>query len=375
MTKPLLFAPASDDLCAHAVQTIRKHWVPPRLDTVPPPIPAGDLDETARAVLDAMLTRPFRVGPLPPPDVYEQLLLRVRRHVAHNCPVAVTVGYGPLKNPNSVPESQADWAEFFALCHLVAWHNKVQAVYSPGLRLEIAFDDTPLIMANRADKGRMKSYMATIEELIQALGFTSVLSASMRHSYFSWLFHFGIYAIARLRVYRWERDPRNQEQMERMARFARRNMFLAPDLSPAEQERAVRDASHRYRLYWEALQLSGITNSKKRLVAMYLDGSQHHRRQAVAFHLTSLDKGQITQPWQGIGALVDNQHGSLEPFVLTGGRCEHYDLQLVKRLNILPGPAFDDIPVARLKTPSQKAAHVQPSIAATVNAISKNGVA
>jgi pyoverdine/dityrosine biosynthesis protein Dit1 len=86
---------------------------------------------------------------------------RIRRHVYHNRPVAVTVGYGPLKNPNSVPESRADWAEFFALCHLVAWHNKVQAIYPPGLTMKIAFDDATLVMANRADKGRIKSYMAT----------------------------------------------------------------------------------------------------------------------------------------------------------------------------------------------------------------------
>jgi hypothetical protein len=333
------------------------------------------VDEVSRAVLDAMLTRPFRVGPLPPPDVYEQLLQRVRRHVGRNRPVAVTVGYGPLKNPNSVADSRADWAEFFSLCHLVAWHNKVQVIYPPGLRISIAFDDTTLILANRADKGRIKSYMSTVAELIQTLGFAPVLSASLRHSQFAWLFHFGFYQIARLRVYWWERDPRNQKQMDRMALFARRNLLLPPNLSPSEQERAVRTASHRYRVYWDALQLSGITNSKRRLIAMYLDGSQHHLRQAVALHLTTLDKGQITQPWQGTGALVDNLHGGLEPFVLSAGRRERYDSRLVQGLDLLPGPAFDHIEVARLKVPSEQAAPVKPSIAATASAASTNGIA
>jgi hypothetical protein len=360
MKGPALFALPSEALRTRVVQTIRTHWVTPRISEQSAPVAPARVEETARKVLDTMLTRQFRVGPLPPPDVYEQLLQRVCRSVRKNRPIAVTVGYGPLKNPNSVADSRADWAEFFALCHLVAWHNKVQAVYAPGLSLSIAFDDSTLIMANRADKQRIRSYISTVGELIQALGFAPVLSASLRHSYFAWLFHFGLYEIARLRVFWWERDPRHREQMERMAVYARRNVVLPAHLSPTQQEEYVRAASHRYRVYWDALQLSGVTNSKSRLIAMYLDGSQHHRRQAVAFHLTTLDKGQITQPWQGAGALVDNQHGRLEPFVLSAGRRLRYDTRSVDQIHVLPGPAFERIAVARLVSSPQEAEPVLP---------------
>jgi hypothetical protein len=154
-----------------------------------------------------MLTRPFRVGPLPPPQVYDQLLDRVRRCVGRGRPIGVTVGYGPLKNQNAVPYSRADWAEFFALCHLVAWHNKVQAAYPPGLSIQIVFDDSTLVLANRADKGLMKSYMGSIVELIQALGFGQLFPRPFAQSSFAWLFHFGFYQLARWRVRRWERDP------------------------------------------------------------------------------------------------------------------------------------------------------------------------
>jgi hypothetical protein len=337
---------ADEALNKCVVETLRRHWAAPRLAADSAPISLERVEATARAALDAMLTRPFRVGPLPPPDVHAQLLERVRRHVAHHKPIAVTVGYGPLKNPNSVPESRADWAEFFSLCHLIAWHNKVQAIYPPGLKLQIAFDDATLIMANHADKGRIKSYISSIAELIERLGFSAVLSASMRHSYFAWLFHFGLYQFARLNVARWERDPSHQEQLDRMTLYARRNLLLPSGLSPPEQDQAVRAASHRYRVYWHALQMSGLTNSKHRLIAMYLDGSQHHLRQHVALHLTTLDKGQITQPWQGVGALVDNLHGKLEPFVLTGERRRRYSLRRIDNLSILPGAAFKEIAIA-----------------------------
>src|SRR5947209_16156966 len=144
-----LLSLASEVLRSRAGERLRSHWVLPRPAQAAPRLAAEDADKTARAVLDAMLTRPFRVGPLPPEEVYEQLLSRVARCVARSRPVSVTIGYGPLKNPLAVAESRAEWAEFFALCHLVHWHNKVQAIYPPGLMLNIAFDDATLTLANR----------------------------------------------------------------------------------------------------------------------------------------------------------------------------------------------------------------------------------
>jgi hypothetical protein len=299
-----------------------------------------------------MLTRQFRVGPLPSPQVYRQLLERVRRCVCRGRPVGITVGYGPLKNQNAISYSRADWAEFFSLCHLVAWHNKVQAIYSPGLAIDIVFDDTTLAMANDADKRLMRSYQSSIVSLIRALKYEVILRATMKHSHFAWLFHFGLYQLARWQVRRWECNPANQAQLERMNHFARRNLFLPDHLSSVEQEQRVRRASHRYRVYWQALQLSGLTRSKSRLIAMYLDGSQHHVRQEVAFHLTSLDKGNVTQPWQGAGALEDNGHGALTPLVLTAERRRRSTTRLIENLNLIDCPGFESILIAKPKNPA-----------------------
>ena len=69
----------------------------------------------------------------------------------------------------------------------------------------------------------------------------------------------------------------------------------------------------------------------------------------MTLHLTTLDKGQVTQPWQGEGALLDNGHGRLEPFVLTTQRRLRYTCRLVEGLSIVPGLGFDRIAVARIK--------------------------
>jgi nucleoside-diphosphate-sugar epimerase len=337
--------PAERSLRARAEEAICRHWVAAAPREPIGPLSPAETEERSRAALDALLTRQFRVGRLPDADVYEQLLGRVRRRVRKGQPIAVTVGFGPLKNPAAVAHSRADWAEFFALCHLVAWHNKVQRVYPPGLRLQIVFDNATLARANDADPRRMDAYMSSVADLILALGFDAVLPHPAMQSSFTWPFHLGLYQLADWRVRRWERDPANQDQVERMIEFARRNVVLPAGLGPGDRARYLHQSSHRFRICWEAMRLSGLPRSKNRLLAVYLDGTQHHFHGA-SLHLTSLDKGQVTQPWQGEGALLDNGHGRLEPFVLTAGRRVLYQTRAVEGLDLIGLPGFERIQVA-----------------------------
>jgi hypothetical protein len=229
----------------------------------------------------------------------------------------------------------------------------VQRVYPPGLQFQIYFDDETLLLANDADKGLMRSYMSSIAELIHVLGYQSVFLPPTRITNFAWFLRFGPYQffrftliqIAEWRVRRWERDPANQEKLARMAEFARRNVVVPAHLNPEEQDRFVRAASHRFRVCWDALRLGAqIFPDRERLVALYLDGSQHHRQQ-VALHLTSVDKGQMTQPWQGEGVLLDNGHQKLEPFVFTAARRSRHHVRIIEGLDLVPSPGFDRITV------------------------------
>jgi hypothetical protein len=146
-------------------------------------------------------------------------------------------------------------------------------------------------------------------------------------------------------VRRWERDPANVEQIERMKEYAGRNVIVPANLDPAARERFLARASHRFRVCWDALRLGAqLFPDRERLLALYLDGSQHHRVQT-ALHLTSVDKGQMTQPWQGEGALLDNGRGKYEPFVLTGGRRSRYHVRSIGGLSCVPAPGFDRLAV------------------------------
>src|SRR5262249_30659056 len=255
------------------------------------------------------------------------------------------------------------------------WHNKVRRVYPPGLRIQIVFDDETLLLANNADHARMDAYTSSVGDLIRALRFEGVFLPPLRFTHIAWFLRFGPYQLFRFclqwlaewRVARWERDPAHQDQIERMVEFARRNVIPPAGLSPEEQERYVRQASHRFRVCWDALNMGcQLFPSKERLLALYLDGTQHHRRQ-VALHLTSVDKGQVTQPWQGEGVLVDNGHQKLEPCVLTAGRRSRYHVRVLDGLDLVPASGFDRIAVVwpgepaaapPVDTPTSAAAHV-----------------
>jgi hypothetical protein len=84
---------------------------------------------------------------------------------------------------------------------------------------------------------------------------------------------------------------------------------------------------------------------------MYLDGHQHHLPQKTALHLTSVGKGQVTQPWQGVGALLDNGHGRLIPTVLTRTRQHRLIMQTINASNVFRRPGFEVILLCREKPP------------------------
>jgi hypothetical protein len=344
MSSPPLSLRTPEAIRQQVERVVRERWVQPEPCGRKRGDAAGD-EALARAVLDAMLIRPFRISKLPSDEEREELLAKVRHWVQRGKPIRIMLGYAPMKNLNTCRQSRADWAEFFALTHLCAWHNKVCSIYPPGLRIKIVFDDSTVARANRVDRRHMDNYIRSIGALVGALGYRSFIVGLMRQSSFTWLFHFGIYQWADWRVRRFERDPANQAVVEQMTQFARRNLLLPPGMSDEERERAYQAASHRYRVCWEALQISGLSKYGKSLIGMYLDGQQHHIRQQAALHLATLGKEQVTQPWQGEGGLRDNGQGKLVPLVLTAGRRAKMNLQTIEGLDLVRLPGFESIDV------------------------------
>jgi len=77
------------------VDVVQRHWPRPEPRESGYHVPPDEVDALARRVLDAMLTRPFRISRLPLDDEYSQLLARVRHWVQRGQSVRITLGYAP----------------------------------------------------------------------------------------------------------------------------------------------------------------------------------------------------------------------------------------------------------------------------------------
>ena len=287
-------------ICAPAPsRRFERHWTTPRASEDLGPLPAAEADRLARAALEAMLTRPFRVGVRPGPEIHDQLLRRVRWSVGRGRPIRITLGFGPMKNPNGAAVSRADWAEFFALCHLIAWHNKVQSGLPAGA------GHPHRLRRLHADHGQQRRPRP--DRLVHRLDPRADRRAGVRAGLAApdaAVFVRLALSPGHLRPGKVAGPPlgarsRSLGPDRADGQAARRNLALPPGLDPKQQERFVAQAAHRYRVYWEALQLSHLTHGRRRLVAMYLDGSQHHIRQPVALHLTTWTRGRSRSPGRG----------------------------------------------------------------------------
>jgi len=163
-------------------------------------------------------------------------------------------------------------------------------------------------MVLRTPWRRINSYIRSIRRLIRVLGYQGVIVGTMRQMLFAWMFPLGLYQVAGWRLRNWLDVPANRELNDRMVEFARLN---------------------------------------KGLIAMCLDGTQHHRPQRGALHLHSLGCGQMVQPWQGEGVLRDNGHGKLVPYALTASRRDRLTTEVVDGLSLVPMEGFDRIEFCR----------------------------
>lgn len=338
---------------ARVRKTVLRYWVRPNrpapLFRVPPKAVQGLSERT----LDAMLAHRFRVGPRPDGAVRAVLLERVRARVARGAPILVRMGYGALKNGNNTAQAAADWAEFFALNYLIAWHNAVTRVYPPGLSIQLCFDDAFVIYANKADPDRIRTYVASIERLVRMLDLDAVIVKTLSLAgILPALQHSGLFWLAKRRVIRWERDPANRDQVDAMTLHAQRCAVPPAGLRPEQLEAFWQGAAHRYRVAWEAIRMSGLTGRGEPLFAMYLDGQHHHRPDPTALHLRSLCRGQITQPWQGRGVLLDNGQGKLVPTVETRRRSQRFHRVAKVHLDLFPVPELETIDVMAQSEPS-----------------------
>lgn len=291
----------------------------------------AEVEPAVERVVGVLTHRRFRRGAKPAGDRRAAIVRKVRYFVRRARPVGLTLGFGPIKNPNATDDNRAEWAEAFALHQVARLDAAVRAVYPPGLRVRIVCDDALVRRVNGVPVAMTRQYMDSLRRLIEALDLTYLFRGVAPLKRYEPLLHLGLcFWRARRRVRRWDADPANREAIERMNRHAFKNLPPTPGRSEAERWNEARRASYRYRLYWQALEISSIQRLQRPLMALYSS-------ERGLLRLYSLCKGNVTQPWQGEGCLTVNEKGELIPFVLTQERRARYDTQWVNGMEAAGG--------------------------------------
>jgi len=292
--------------------------------------PAG-IEPAVERVVEVLIHSRFRRGPKPDGERREAIARKVRYYVRRSRPVRLTLGFGPTKNLNATDKNRAEWAEAFALHQMARLDAAVQEIYPPALHVRIVCDDALVRRVNGVPRWMTREYMASLRDLVSRLELDYLIKAVIPLSRYHPLLHLGLcFQRAKRRVLRWEADPANSQAIAEMDRHAFKNLLPTPDLSDGERWERARRASHEYRLYWEALELSCIPRLQRPLMTLY-SGERGLLR------IYSLCKGNISQPWQGEGGLRPNDKGELVPFVLTQERKDTYQTQWVNGLRIAGG--------------------------------------
>ena len=301
-------------------------------------ISPDEVEPTARRVADVMLSRRFRRGLKPSAEAQAAIAGKLRFYVRRSQPVRLAIGYAPLKNLNATERNQAEWAEAFSFHQLARLDAAVQEVYPPGLRIRVACDDALLHWVNGVPARLTREYMASLKELIARLDLDYLVERIFPVSRFMPLTHLTFsFTRARWRMQRWESDPANRSAIETMDFHAFKNLMPTPNLSELERWALARRASRRYRIFWEALELSGLPRLQRPVMALYSN-------ERGLLRLFSLCTGNVSQPWQGEGCLRVNENGELVPFVLTQERKDAFRVHWVNGLNVAGG-LFDRIRV------------------------------
>lgn len=294
-------------------------------------IPAREVEPTARRVGDVLLSRRFRSGLKPAAAIQETIAQKVRYYVQRSQPVRLALGFCPLKNLNAAEANRAEWAEAFAFHQLARLDMAVQEVYPPGLRVRVICDDALVRWVNKVPLRMTRDYMASLRELIAGLGLNYLIEAVLPVSRYTPLLHLTFcFTRAERRMRRWEADPANRQAIETMDFHAFKNLLPTPGLSDEARREQARAASHRYRVFWEALELSGLARLQRPVMALYTS-------ERGLLRLFSLCNGNITQPWQGEGCLRLNENDKLVPFVLTQERRDTVRIHWVNGIHAAGG--------------------------------------
>ncbi len=273
---------------------------------------------TAAIIYSIITNKQFRSGPLPSEATRNLVLEVIQQHIIKGLPVNIFQFWGGAKNPN-LPLIQAELCEFATLNNLKHLNDEVSKVYAPGLKIFIFPGDERIHHVNKIPSAHTESYVQSLIRLTNHFkGLFSVIPVSTLYQKYAEDFNFSLQN-AKKKI---GDEIYSKPGFDHLVANARKNITVA-DLNSEEEidlrsfeaakdyiiYRVAEEEAKIFRDFADSIRFSFIRFSPFYSVYKdYLPLIEEIRPGLnCVLHLYTGSKGNITQPWQAIGKIVENQ--------------------------------------------------------------------
>lgn len=136
------------------------------------PANLGNMSQVLDALTEAFVSSgQNRQGPAPTPEGYVAIRRVLLHYIERQEPISVLVPWGSKKPKNSM---SIDVADLFALKQLEALHNRVRAVYAPGVHVNVGIEDLGgrFLWKDRESLSSSATYVNEFVRLTEILGYS-----------------------------------------------------------------------------------------------------------------------------------------------------------------------------------------------------------
>ncbi len=260
-------------------------------------------------IYQILTNRKFRTGPLPDEDTKKSIIQVINSKVSKNLPIGLLQFWGGCKNPN-LPYSSAGLCEELTLDNLKRIDTEVKKIYKPGLKIYISLGDKRVEEVNLIPEQKTEKYVNSLfgiakKEKYGRL-FTVVPVSTLYQK--SKNFRQKLDEVER----RIKKDLDEVENIEKLIKNARKNIFTDDLTSEREIRKRVFNSAKNYIIYRVAeeeaqifIEFKDCIRSSfiryKRFYQKYIkDIDQTKPNLNCYLNFFTSKKGNITQPWQAI---------------------------------------------------------------------------
>ena len=266
--------------------------------------------QVSEKIYKVLTNKKFRARALPSEDIKKLILEKIEKKVSEKLPIKLLQAWGGCKNPN-LPLDYAELCEEATLDNLKRLNEEVVEIYKPGLKIYICPGDGRVQNVNNIPENRTEKYIKTLTDIADKYnGLFSVIPVSVLYKKYSADF----IGYLKKAEQDFAGDIHSRPDFEKMVCNAGKNVFHEDSESEKEIAERNEEAAKNYMVYRAAEENAEIFREFDDCIrSFFIKYAPFYKKYIEDIFRTKprLDcvlifytgnKGNITQPWQAVGA-------------------------------------------------------------------------